>query len=114
MRGILALFAIVVTGLGLYALPSLVELALVRGNMNPWVVCVALGDLFGCAILFLLGFRKLAVGIYVVSTATEAAILSLGLLPPYRLVWVTNLIPAVVLGTILLKAALRTLVLEEY
>jgi hypothetical protein len=113
MRGFLALIAIAVTGLGLYALPSLLELALVHGQLNPWISCVVLGDLFGCAILFLLGFRKMAVAIYVVSTSFEGMALWLRLLPPQRLVWVTNLIPAIVLGVILLKAALRNLVLEE-
>jgi len=113
MRGFLALVAIAVTGLGLYALPSLLELALVHGRLSPWISCVVLGDLFGCAILFLLGFRKMAVAVYVTSSSLEALALWLRVLPPQRLVWLTNLIPAVVLGAILLKAALRNLVLEE-
>ncbi len=114
MRGLLVTAALAITGIGLYAVPSLLEVALMRGSLTPWISCVLLGDLFGCAILFLLGFRKLAIGVYAVSTALEGVALVLHVLPPQRLVWFTNVIPALVLGVILVKAALRNLVHEEY
>jgi hypothetical protein len=100
-------------GICVYALPSLLELALVRGNLSPWICCVVLGDLFGSAILFLLGFRKLAVAIYILSSVVEGAVLSMGRIAPVHLVWFTNLAPAIAVGVILVQAALRDLVVDE-
>ncbi len=91
----------------------MLELALINAHLNPWISCVALGDLFGCWVLFLLGFRKMAFTIYLSSSVLEGVMLLGGILPVQRLIWVTNLIPAVVLAGIFAKAALRNLVLEE-
>ena len=63
--------------------------------------------------LFLLGFRKLAVAVYVVSSAIEGLVLSTRALPVTHLVWLTNLVPAVAVGIILVQAALRDLVVDE-
>lgn len=113
MRALLALTAIGVSGICLYALPGIVELALLHARLNPWISCVVLGDLLGCSALFLLGFRKMAAAIYVSSSLLESSLLYLGIVPAQSLIWITNLVPALALGLIFVKAALRNLVLEE-
>ncbi len=113
MRTLSAFLAITVICTGIYMVPSLAESALVHWRLNPWISCVALGDLAGCGILFVLGFRKMAVATYFVSSALEAGLLAARILPAGQLVWVANLIPALVLGFILVQAALRNLVEEE-
>jgi hypothetical protein len=114
MRGFLTLTAIALSGLCVYALPGLAEWALLEERLSPWIACVALGDLAGCVILFILGFRKTALAIYLSAGAIEGVMLSMHTVSPLRLVWFTNLIPALVVAAILVKAALRNLVLEEY
>jgi hypothetical protein len=113
MRPLLVSIAVFTAGIGVYALPSLAELALVHRHLNPWLCCVALGDMLGCCILFLLGFRRMAVGIYIVASTLEAALLMSHALPPGKVVWISNLFPALALAAILIQAALRNLVLEE-
>jgi hypothetical protein len=113
LRGFLTFVAVGLAGICVYALPSLVELALVKGNLNPWISCVILGDLFGSVILFLLGFRKLAVAIYVLSSVAEGLALWMRLIPVTQLIWFTNLAPAIAVGVILVQAALRDLVVDE-
>ncbi|HZL56881.1 MAG TPA: hypothetical protein VFC21_07360 [Bryobacteraceae bacterium] len=113
MRGVTIIFAGLLVAAGVYAVPNLMELTLLNSRMNPWITCVFLGDIFGCGILFLLGFRKAALLIYAISTVTEGLLLRTHHVAPQSLVWFTNLAPAVVVGAVVMKAGLRALVAEE-
>ena len=113
MRGFCVVVASLVAAAGVYAIPNLMELSLLSSRINPWLSCVLFADVAGCGILFLLGFRRLALTIYIASSLIEACLLMTHKVPLHFLVWITNAIPAVVVGGILLKAGLRTLVAED-
>jgi len=83
----------------LYGMPGLAELALARHF--PWISCVLLSDLAGSAFLFLLGFKRLAVTIYLITSATEAVLLGTREVSAHSLVWLTNLLPALLAAGIL-------------
>jgi hypothetical protein len=80
----------------LYGLPTIFEFEVVR-YLGPWA-CVIVGDLCGCAFLFYLGLKRLSVGLYVLTTLAEAALLSGHLLSPQALPWLTDLLPAITAG----------------
>jgi hypothetical protein len=109
MRAFLVLSAALVTVFGVYALPAGAELFLLRFHVNPWFVCVLFGDLFGCLILFLLGLRALAFGVYATSALVESLSLMWGI-PPNRLIWMTNVLPAMTAGIVIVRIALRSLI----
>jgi len=113
MRGIYVLVASLLATAVVYAIPNLMELSLLSSRINPWLSCVLFADLVGCGILFLLGFRRLALAIYTGASLLEAFLLMTHKVPLHFLVWITNAIPAVVVGAILLNAGLRTLILDE-
>ena len=113
MRAVYIVFASAFVALGIYAIPNLMELTLLNSRLSPWVSCVVVGDTLGCAILYLLGFRRVALGIYLATTAFEGSLMFTHWVPPQRLVWLTNLVPAVSVGMVLMKAGLRTLVRDE-
>lgn len=113
MRGVYIVVASLLAAAGVYAIPNLMELSLLSSRITPWLSCVFFADLIGCGILFLLGFRRLALAIYAGASSAEAVLLLTHRIPLHWLVWVTNAIPAIVVGAILLKAGLRTLILED-
>ena len=84
----------------LYAVPGIVEFAIVR-HLGPWVSCVVLGNLFGCAILFHWGLRRTAIGIYVAAGSLEACLLETHAVSPTSLIWLTNLIPAMIVAVLI-------------
>jgi hypothetical protein len=113
MRGVLNLIAITLSGIFAYALPGLAQSALIGKNLSPWFCCVVLGDLVGCAIIFAMGYRRIAPAIYLLCTVIEAIVFSRHVLAPEQLVWTTNAIPAVIVAAILIKAGMRNLRMEE-
>jgi len=114
MRGVFVLLAILLAGLFVYIVPGLTEIALIRQHLSPWLSCVVLGDTAGCVTLYLLGRKFTAIALYVASTALEAVLLSFHVLSPFNLVWFTNSIPAIAVFTILMKAGLRNMVIDEH
>jgi len=114
MRGFLVLIAILLAGLFTYVVPGMTELLLIRYHLSPWLSCVLLGDTAGCLTLFLLGRRLTAVALYLVASGLEAALLFFHVMSPLELVWFSNAIPAIAVGTILVKAGLRNMVVDEY
>jgi len=98
---------------GLYVVPSSLEVVLLHFRMNPWVVCILLGDLPGCAVLFALGHRRTALALYALCGIVEGLLLAFGVLPAARLVWVTNLVPSGVAGVVMANVGLRSLVVSE-
>ncbi|HMD95831.1 MAG TPA: hypothetical protein VKM93_00670 [Terriglobia bacterium] len=77
-----------------YGVPGLIEWELVR-HTSPWLACVALGDLLGCAFLFTVGLRRTAVALYCLASALEAYLLASHRVSAASLVWITNSLPAV-------------------
>ena len=112
MRAFLAISASLVTALAVYLIPVAIELLLLRGHANPWLVCVLFADICGCALLLLLGFKRAAILVYAAAAVFEAACLSFGM-PPHRLIWLTNVVPALVAGAVMLRIALRWLVTAD-
>ena len=96
-----------------YAMPTLAEIALMHFRVNPWMACVLLGDLPGSVVLYKLGFRKAAIVVYLSATVGEALMLGFQLIPAATLVWITNAIPAAIVSVVVVKAALRYLVVAE-
>jgi RimJ/RimL family protein N-acetyltransferase len=76
----------------LYALPTIAELSL-RRYLTPWTD-ILLGDLFGCSVLFVLGFRRTAVGVYVLASLAESYLFLRGGISGTQLIWITDLAPA--------------------
>lgn len=85
----------------LYALPTLAEVAFLRFRDNPWG-CVVFGDFLGCAVLFGLGLRKMAITIYAGATATEGVLLFFKILSPKWVVLMTNVAPTLALAAVVL------------
>lgn len=113
MRAFLTLSASLVTAAAVYAIPVIFEIALFHLGLNPWLICVLFADVPGSILLFALGFRRLALTVYLATTALEALLLCFGLVPAESLVWITNIVPAAISAIIMFKAALRWLVIGE-
>lgn len=91
----------VVTVGAVYGLPKIAEVELFRHSHSAWSD-VVVGDLLGCALIFLTGFRKTAVAVYVLATGAEGGLLFLRVLQPRTIVWMTDLAPTLVLSAIVL------------
>jgi hypothetical protein len=113
MSRVFSLIAILIVGIFVYLLPGLAEWTLIGNHLSPWFSCVIFGDLVGCAILFLRGYRRSAMAIYILCSVAETVLLTRGTLSPEQLVWVTNLIPAVVVAVTVVKTGKRNLQTEE-
>lgn len=96
MRAWVVVLGIALIALTIYAVPTGIELALLRANFSP-ALCTLIGDLVGCVVLFLLGFRKTAIGIYVAATALELGCLIFRALPPRSVIFATNVAPTLTL-----------------
>jgi len=92
----------------LYLVPNLLEVCAASTHV-PLVSCVVFGDIVGCAILFIIGLRVTAVGIYAFAMAVEALLLWPIGMSGAALVWMTGLLPAVVVAVFLfLRLALSS------
>lgn len=80
-----------------YLVPNALESWPLAGA-SPLMV-IFFGDAVGCLALTFVS-RRIALWLYLGLSAGEAAILSLGLFDTAGLVWVTDLVPAVVLGVL--------------
>jgi hypothetical protein len=104
------LFTVICLAAGcLYVAPTILEWALVARHVDPWLICVLLGDLAGCAFLFWLRLRLAACGLYVATGVFKTIMLRTLLVPPLALIWFTDLIPALcgiyVLSMVLLRGS---------
>ncbi len=80
--------------LGLYCVPTLIELMLAP-HAGPWVSYILFGNLLGCGFLFFwLDMRKTAVLVYVVATSLDIVLLAVG--KPASVAWISDLIPATI------------------
>jgi hypothetical protein len=88
-----------ITGSILYIAPSFLELALLHHRGTIWT-CVLLGDLVGCVAIFSFGYRKTALVLYLAATGAEAAAVAFFNMKSDSIVWLTNIIPAIVLASV--------------
>lgn len=90
----------------LYFLPNGIEsLFLQRGA--PPVVFFVFGDLVGCAAIKVLLNRRWALGIYLMSSAMECGLFYCGTVSLRTLIWITDLVPAIVIAMLVTHAAYR-------
>lgn len=92
---------LIAAALLLYGLPTVLEFLLIR-QVNPELVVVVVGDLFGCAFIAIF-FKKVWLGIalYALMSGIEASAYGLHLLPRGTLPWIADAVPTlVVLGLI--------------
>jgi hypothetical protein len=71
-------------------------------HANPWIL-VFFGDLTGCCLLTSFDLTKTAVAIYVLATAIEGRLLILKRVPPEWLVWISDLVPTLILAALLIS-----------
>ena len=83
----LAVFAV------FYGVPTAIEAAMTRAG----IPLILFGDVIGCIAIARISW-KLGAGLYVGLTAVEAALLQTALISPSVLIWLTDLVPALVLA----------------
>ena len=83
-----------------YVIPNVLQYGLMS-LVNPFVACVLLSDLAGLVFLFLLGYKRLALAIYLIGEPLEAYLYYHQVLPPETLNWLTNLVPALCAAALL-------------
>jgi hypothetical protein len=113
MRALRMLVAALLAAALVYGIPVVIEMELMRRHVSPWFACVLFADLPGCALIFGLGLRWTALAVYLATAVFEAAALIAGVAPEQRLVFATNVAPAVVLAVVLVRVGLRSAVLHE-
>ena len=79
--------------LALYALPVFAEYLLLRLHVSAFLCCVILSDLPGAAVLYAMGFRRSAIAVWGGAAIVEEMLFLYGM-PPTRLIWLTNIAPA--------------------
>ncbi len=98
--------------IAVYLAPTVLELQLLNHHASPWLACVLVGDVIGSVVLFALGFRREAVAVYLLATLIEGTLLFAGV-SPQMVAWFSNAMPAAVLLTLMSRAALHSLVLND-
>jgi hypothetical protein len=83
-----------------YAAPTSLEVLLI-GRVKPVIACGLVGDITGYLVLFFLGYRRIAPAVYFLSKAIEMALLQGQVISVDTLLWVTDLLPAVVCTNLL-------------
>ncbi|MFZ0630893.1 MAG: hypothetical protein WA399_16705 [Acidobacteriaceae bacterium] len=100
--GLLALLTVLVV----YALPTALELA-ARHTLNAWLAVILPGDVVGCAVLAgLLRRPRTGVFLYLLLTTIEGLCYAGGVVPGRPLVWFADLVPTLVVLTLLLRRKL--------
>ena len=88
-----------------YTAPVFFELALLRFHVTPWL-CIVFADLPGCLLLGSLGFPRTAVGVYLGATVLETKLLSSQVLPVSTVVWVSNILPTLIIAALIVRMVL--------
>ena len=101
--GLLALLAVLVA----YALSTALEMA-TRHALHAWLAVILPGDVIGCAVLAgLLRKPRTGVLLYLLLTALEALSYTGGLARGRQLVWLADLIPMLLVLTVVLRMKLQ-------
>jgi len=102
--GLLALLTVLVA----YALPTALELA-ARHALNPWLAVILPGDVIGCAVLAgLLRRPRTGVFLYLLLTSIEGLSYADGMARGRYLVWFADLVPTLVVLTLVLRRKLHS------
>lgn len=90
-----------------YILPSVIETELMR-HVSAWIACVGLGDLAGCSFLSLVcGLKKTGLLLYLFLTGCEGSLYGLRILPRSVLVWIVDLVPALMVAVLIVVSSVR-------
>jgi hypothetical protein len=102
--GLLVLLTVVL----LYGLPTLAEYSVAHA-LNPWFSVILPGDLAGCAVMVgILRMPRTGVLTYLLLTSVEGlCCLSGGPLSTNQLVWLADLVPTLLVLTLVLRLRLR-------
>jgi hypothetical protein len=103
LPGVIVLVLVVV-----YLLPNALESVLIRCGAPP-VALVIIDDLAGCAVLSVALNTRWALGIYLIASTIEFALLRYGGIGPRTLMWTTDLFPTAILVALVVYAASRGL-----
>ncbi|HZZ37765.1 MAG TPA: hypothetical protein VFE06_01460 [Acidobacteriaceae bacterium] len=96
------------TVLALYLLPTMLEFAASRA-LNPWLAVILPGDLLGCAAMIgLLGMPRTGVLLYLALTTLEGLSYAANRAVVPDLRWFADLVPTLVVLTLLLRMKLRS------
>jgi hypothetical protein len=101
MSAAASIWGAVLTIVFVYGLPKIAEFELLRHMVSP-TIFVLTGDLLGSALIFMLGFRKTAVAVYISATAVEAALLFFHVLEPKWVMLAEDAAPTLTLLLIML------------
>ena len=102
----LAASTVLAVAVALYILPGLVSTWLAAHFQQPWPVILA-GDAVGCvAIAFIAGWRRAAI-LYWGLSLFEWLLASVGRWPVTRIIWFSNLIPAILVAVWLVPLILQ-------
>lgn len=94
--------------LALYAVPTALELA-ARQMLNPWLAVILPGDLIGCAVLAgLLRRPRTGLLLYFLLTLVEGVFYLGGAARPHELAWFADLVPTVLVVTLMLRMKVRS------
>ncbi len=90
----LALYAsgVLASFLLLYCVPNLVE-SYCLVHFGPLTACVFVGNLLGCAVLSASSWRR-ALGLYLLLASLDFLLLHFDVVSPHFMVWITDLVPA--------------------
>lgn len=91
------------TGLLLYAIPTVFELAATK-HLNPWLAVIVPGDAIGCACL-MTAFRmpRTGLALYLLLTTCEAALFGFHIVSAKDLVWIVDLIPTIAVACLIMR-----------
>jgi hypothetical protein len=80
----------------LYALPTAIEIVLLP-HIGPWLTSIVFGDLVACACIFaVFRMRRTGLILYLLLMISKACLYSAHIIPANMLVWITDLIPALI------------------
>lgn len=94
---------VLLTVAGVYLLPTAAELA-ARHALNPWLAVIVPGDVVGCAVLAgVLRRPRTGILLYLGLTALEGCVYAAGMTRAHQLAWFADLVPTLVLLTLILR-----------
>ena len=101
------IFTLIAAAFFIYAVPTSLEFLAAR-YFNPWLACILLGDLIGCIwLVSVFKMPKTGVLLYVLLATLKTCLCVAQLIPSTTLFWITDLIPAVVIVSMIARASKR-------
>jgi len=98
------IFTLISAAFFIYAVPTSLEF-LAAQYFNPWLAGILLGDLIGCIwLVSVFKMRKTGVLLYVLLVTLKSCLCVTQLIPATTLFWMTDVIPAVVIVSMIARA----------